>query len=64
MLTALPLAFTIAFATALVPGISAAKAKGDKKTIETRIKSSADIPMISSSYETYVVFRFSDIFTS
>lgn len=40
MLTALPLAFTIAFATVLVPGISSAKAKGDKKAIITRIKSS------------------------
>ena len=46
MLTALPLAFTIAFATALVPGISAAKAKGDKKTIETRIKSSFLLTML------------------
>lgn len=40
MLIALPLAFTIAFATVLVPGISSAKAKGDKKSIVTRIKSS------------------------
>ena len=39
-LTALPLAFTIAFATALVPGISTAKAKGDKEAIIKRIKSS------------------------
>ena len=40
MLTALPLAFTIAFATALVPGISAAKARGDRVSIQRRIKSS------------------------
>ncbi len=40
MLTALPLAFTIAFATALVPNISSAKARGDKKEIVKRIKSS------------------------
>lgn len=46
MLTALPLAFTIAFATALVPGISAAKAKGDKQTIRKRIKSSYLLTML------------------
>jgi stage V sporulation protein B len=46
MLTALPLAFTIAFATALVPGISAAKAKGDKETIQKRIKSSYLLTML------------------
>ena len=32
-LTSLPLAINVAFATALVPAISAAKAKGDNKTI-------------------------------
>lgn len=46
MLTALPLAFTIAFATALVPGISAAKAKGDKEAINKRIKSSYLLTML------------------
>lgn len=35
-LTTLPLSFNIAFATALVPAISAAKAKGDMKTGEKR----------------------------
>ena len=33
MLTSLPLSINVAFATTLVPTISAAKAKGDKKTI-------------------------------
>ena len=33
MLTSLPLSINVAFATALVPAISAAKAKKDKKTI-------------------------------
>ena len=36
-LTSLPLAINIAFATALVPAISAAKAKNDKKTITKRV---------------------------
>lgn len=36
-LTSLPLAFNIAFATALVPAISAAKAKKDEKTITKRV---------------------------
>lgn len=35
-LTSLPLAINVAFATALVPAISAAKAKKDKKTIQKR----------------------------
>lgn len=35
-LTSLPLSINVAFATALVPAISAAKAKKDKKTIEKR----------------------------
>ncbi len=46
MLTALPLAFTIAFATALVPNISSAKARGDKKEIVKRIKSSFLLTML------------------
>ena len=36
-LVTFPLSFNIAFATALVPAISAAKAKGDTKSIEKRI---------------------------
>ncbi len=36
-LSTLPLSFNIAFATALVPAISAAKAKGDEQTIQKRI---------------------------
>ena len=37
-LIALPLSFTVAFATALVPGLSAAKAKRDYVAIEKRVK--------------------------
>lgn len=36
-LTSMPLAFNIAFATALVPAISAARIKNDKETINNRI---------------------------
>lgn len=36
MLTSLPLSINVAFATALVPAISAAKAKGDTKTISRK----------------------------
>ncbi len=36
-LTSLPLALNIAFATALVPTISAARAKGDEKTVTKRV---------------------------
>ena len=37
ILTSMPLAFNIAFATALVPAISAARVKGDEKTINKRL---------------------------
>lgn len=37
ILTSMPLAFNIAFATALVPAISAARVKGDIKTINKRL---------------------------
>ena len=37
ILTSMPLAFNIAFATALVPAISAARVKNDKETINNRI---------------------------
>ena len=37
ILTSMPLAFNIAFATALVPAISSARVKGDVKTINNRL---------------------------
>ena len=37
ILTSLPLAFNVAFATTLVPAIAAANAKGDRETINKRI---------------------------
>ena len=45
-LIALPLSFTVAFATALVPGLSAAKAKNDESAIERRIKLSLLITLL------------------
>lgn len=45
-LIALPLSFTVAFATALVPGLSAAKAKKDENAIERRIKLSLLITLL------------------
>lgn len=45
-LTNLPLSFNIAFATALVPTISAAKAKNDMKTAEKRTSFSLMVTMI------------------
>ena len=45
-LIALPLSFTVAFATALVPGLSSAKAKGDDAAIERRIKLSFLITLL------------------
>lgn len=45
-LVTLPLSFNIAFATALVPAISAAKARGDFKSIEKRISLSTLITIL------------------
>lgn len=45
-LIALPLSFTVAFATALVPGLSSAKAKNDNDAIEKRVKLSLLITML------------------
>ena len=45
-LTSLPLAINVAFATALVPAISAAKAKGDNKTITEKTSFSLLISML------------------
>lgn len=45
-LIALPLSFTVAFATALVPGLSSAKAKNDNAAIEKRIKLSLLITIL------------------
>ena len=45
-LTSLPLAINVAFATALVPSISAAKAKGDNKTITEKTSFSLLISML------------------
>lgn len=58
MLTALPLAFTVAFATALVPSISSAKVKGDKSAIERRIKSSFLLTMLIGVASTFGLFTF------
>ncbi len=46
MLTSLPLSINVAFATALVPAISAAKARKDKKTITKKTSSSLLISML------------------
>ncbi len=46
MLTSLPLSINVAFATALVPAISAAKAKKDKKTITQKTSFSLLISML------------------
>ena len=45
-LVALPLSFTVAFATALVPGLSSAKAKNDDAAIEKRVKLSLLITIL------------------
>lgn len=45
-LTSLPLSFNIAFATALVPALSAALAKGDKETANKRVSFSLFITML------------------
>ena len=45
-LTSLPLAINVAFATALVPGLSAAKAKRDKKTITEKTSFSLLVSML------------------
>lgn len=45
-LTSLPLAINIAFATALVPAISAARVKGDKETITKRTSFSLLVSML------------------
>ena len=58
MLTALPLAFTVAFATALVPNISAAKVRGDKGTIHRRIKSSFLLTMLIGMSCTFGLITF------
>lgn len=46
MLTSLPLSINVAFATALVPAIAAAKAKRDKKTIRKKTSFSLMISML------------------
>ena len=46
ILTSLPLAFNVAFATALVPAISAANAKNDNETINKRISFSLLLSLI------------------
>ena len=45
-LTSLPLSFNIAFATALVPAITSAKAKGDMSTAQKRISFSLLVAML------------------
>lgn len=45
-LVVFPLSFNIAFATALIPAISAAKAKGDMKNIEKRISFSTLVTIL------------------
>lgn len=46
ILTSLPLAFNVAFATALVPAISAANAKNDNETINKRISFSLLVSLL------------------
>ena len=46
ILTSMPLAFNIAFATALVPAISAARVKNDKETINNRISFSLLVTLL------------------
>lgn len=60
MLTALPLAFTIAFATVLVPGISSARAKGDKIAINKRIKSSFLLTLLIGLPCAFGLFTFAE----
>ena len=46
ILTSMPLAFNIAFATALVPAISAARVKNDKETLNNRISFSLLVTLL------------------
>ena len=59
MLTSLPLSINVAFATALVPAISAAKAIGDKKTITEKTSFSVLISMLIGLPCTIGMFIFS-----
>ena len=58
-LTSLPLSFNIAFATALVPALSAARAKGDKDTAQKRVSFSLLVTMLIGLPCTVGMFIFS-----
>lgn len=60
MLTSLPLSINIAFATALVPAISHAKAKKDNETIKKRASFSLLISMLIGLACTIGMFMFSE----
>lgn len=59
ILTSMPLAFNIAFATALVPAISAARVKNDVKTINKRLRFSILITILIGLPCTFGMFMYS-----
>lgn len=59
-LTALPLSFNIAFATALVPAISAARAKNDMTTVTKRVSFSLMVTLLIGLPCAVGMFIFSD----
>lgn len=60
ILTSMPLAFNIAFATALVPAISSARVKGDVKTINKRLSFSILITILIGLPCTIGMFMYAD----
>lgn len=56
----MPLAFNIAFATALVPAISAARVKGDEKTINKRLSFSLLVTILIGLPCTIGMFMYAD----
>jgi len=60
ILTSMPLAFNIAFATALVPAISSARVNGDTKTINKRLSFSILITILIGLPCTVGMFMYAD----
>lgn len=60
ILTSMPLAFNIAFATALVPAISSARVKGDVKTINNRLSFSILVTILIGLPCTIGMFMYAD----
>lgn len=60
ILTSLPLAFNVAFATSLVPAISAANAKGDNETINKRVSFSLLLSLLIGLPCTAGMFLYAD----